>query len=188
MKTDNWSPSCSQIPVGFLPPGPLAPFPLLERAGSWPVCGKEVSRYRHKAEDGLCCCPLEPSAPPGMGTQLPLVFTDCATKCHHCVLVRGRFSAILFFVWNIIHGFFLNLSTFLYSFPIQLFSYTFFFHHLPCFHYSISPSCYILRICGQLPSGRTNCQWAHSVCKSFCKDCIGTLTFILIAPCSLQCF
>lgn len=111
----------------------------------------------------------------------PLVFMDYAAKCHHCVLARCRKL-----VWSILHDFFLTFLLFFFlllshlTFPIYFFC--LFVSSFALFSLFNFTSCYILRICGPLPSGSTNCQGAHSVCKSFCKDCIGTLTFILIAP------
>lgn len=148
MKTDNWSPSCSQTPVGSLSPGSWVLTSVWEgeqvqtqvRGWSLLLPLRLISCSRH----------WDPAAPDKNVTSSLYRLLPNATIVS-LLGVGGVF-------WSIIHNFF-NLSIFLYSFPIQLFSLTFFFfHHLPCFRYSSSPSCYIPRICGQLPAGSTNCQ------------------------------
>lgn len=67
--------------------------------------GRRWAGCRHRAEDGSCCCPLEPSrrSCPGCSStrhwdqaapekRWPQVFIDCAAKCHHLIPVRFRFS------------------------------------------------------------------------------------------------
>lgn len=57
-KTDNWSSSGSQIPVGFLPLGLFTPSPLLEGADSWPLHGKKVREVKDKEQKtGLIVAP-----------------------------------------------------------------------------------------------------------------------------------
>ena len=127
--------------------------------------GRRWEGDRHEAEDGS----LEPSrspcpggaAPPATGTRLHLinswllVFIDCAAQCRHLILARVRgfsvwFRPRQFFLWDIICDFFLSFLPFFTPFPSNFSHLLSFFCHLPSFHYSVSPSCYLLRICGQL--------------------------------------
>lgn len=82
VKTDNWSPSGSQVPVGFLPSGTLGPLsaPGGRELDHNQFGGRRWAGDRHGAEDGPRCAPRSPprAQAPGCsriatGTRLHLI-------------------------------------------------------------------------------------------------------------------